>query len=119
MLVADYCFGRNRTDDDLICLVVMRIYPHGMYFASVVDQKGYDSNAIEAAAAFISSCGLTEFVYRADRERAITKFLGEVVEVVSKKNIKGVACEAIEDEDGADDTLEQGDIETAEAPCKQ
>ena len=36
-------------------------------------------STIQAAVQFIQACGLTEFVYRADRERSISKLLREVI----------------------------------------
>ena len=110
-------FCRNLVDDDLICLLVMRVYPQGLYFACVVDQKGYDHNAIKAAAQFLSDCGLTEFVYRADREKALSKFLAEMIDTLASNNIKGTALTGDELENSEGDTSGQGDIAEAETPA--
>ena len=40
-LVADYAYGRNQGEDDLMCVLVIRIYPYGYYWSCVVDKKGY------------------------------------------------------------------------------
>ena len=39
-LVADYCYIRNSGEDVLICLLVVRVYPWGIYWATVVDNEG-------------------------------------------------------------------------------
>ena len=39
-LVADFAYGRNSGDDQLACVLVVRVYPLGIYWACTVDQKG-------------------------------------------------------------------------------
>ena len=40
LLVADYAFVRNSLDDVLLKLPVVRVYPYGLWFVTVIDRKG-------------------------------------------------------------------------------
>ena len=71
LLVLDYCFIRNTQDEDLLTLLVGRLYPTRAIFACPVDMKGRDPIAIARLGDFIESNGLTKFVYRCDQERAL------------------------------------------------
>ena len=47
LLVGDYCFVRNSGDDNLMCVLVMKLYPFGLFFACMVPKKGYNEDVIE------------------------------------------------------------------------
>ena len=85
-----------------------------MFFACVVDYKGFDSTTIQAAVQFIQACGLTEFVYRADRERSISKLLSEVIDLLATRNVKGHALEASDPEDAEGDPVEHDEEEASD-----
>ena len=63
LLVLDYCFIRNEQDEDILTLLVGRVYPTRTFFACPVDVKGRDSNAVAKLGDFIKANGLTKFVY--------------------------------------------------------
>ena len=75
LLVWDYGFVRNTQDENLVTLLVMRLYPYGLYFSCVVDVKGPDPVASERLAHFIKSAGLLHFAYRSDKEPAIVALI--------------------------------------------
>ena len=75
LLVGDYGFVRNTQDESLVTLLVMRLYPYGLYFSCVVDVKGPDPVASERLAHFIKSAGLLHFAYRSDKEPAIVALI--------------------------------------------
>ena len=53
LLVFDYCFVRNTQDEDLLNLLVGRLYPTRTVFACPVDMKGRDPVAIAMLDDFI------------------------------------------------------------------
>ena len=71
LLVLDYCFIRNAQDEDLLTVLVGRVYPTRVVFAFPVDMKGRDPVAITKLSEFIKANGLTKFVYKCDQERAL------------------------------------------------
>ena len=80
LLVFDYCFVRNERDDDLLTLLVGRVYPTKKIFACPVDIKGRDPVAIARLADFIKSNGLTKFVYKCDQERSLDALSDAAIE---------------------------------------
>ena len=83
LLVLDYCFVRNNQDEDLLTLLVGRLYPSRTIFACPVDMKGRDPTAVAQLSDFIKANGLTKFVYKCDQERA----LGALNEAVIEKTL--------------------------------
>lgn len=79
LLVLDYCFVRNTQDEDLLTLLVGRLYPSRSVFACPVDMKGRDPVAIAKLSDFIKANGLTKFVYKCDQERALEALNQSVV----------------------------------------
>ena len=79
----DYCFVRNNQDEDLLTILVGRLYPSRTIFACPVDMKGRDPVAVSRLGDFIKSNGLTKFVYKCDQERA----LGALNEAVVEKSL--------------------------------
>ena len=80
LLVLDYCFVRNTQDEDLLPLLVGRIYPTRTVFAFPVDMKGRDPVAVAKLSEFIKANGLTKFVYKCDQERALDALSESAVE---------------------------------------
>ena len=80
LLVFDYCFVRNAQDQDLLTLLVGRVYPTRKIFACPVDMKGRDPVAISMLADFIKANGLTKFVYKCDQERALDALSQSTIE---------------------------------------
>ena len=74
LLVLDYCFIRNVQDEDLLTLLFGRVYPTRVALAFPFDTKGRDPVAITKLSEFIKANGLTQFVYKCEKETA----LGEV-----------------------------------------
>ena len=63
LLCGDYCHVRNSQDDDLASILVMKLFPVGMYFASVIGEKGLDLVIIKPASTSIEKhCGVLTFV---------------------------------------------------------
>ena len=77
LLVADYAFVRNSLDAVLLKLLVVRVYPFGLWFVTVVDRKGVDDSIIQRLADFITETGLVHYAYRSDREPATVKLFQE------------------------------------------
>ena len=71
LLVLDYCFVRNTQDEDLLTLLVGRLYPSRSVFACPVDMKGRDPVAIAKLSDFIKANGLTKFVYKCEPRTSI------------------------------------------------
>ena len=67
LLVLDYCFVRNNQDEDLLTLLVGRLYPSRTIFACPVDMKGRDPTAVARLSDFIKANGLTKIVYKCDQ----------------------------------------------------
>ena len=71
LMVADYCFVRYSRDEDLLVLMVARMYPSKATFAIPCDVKGPDEYAIHRCVTFIRACGLARCVYMCDQEAAM------------------------------------------------
>ena len=71
LLVLDYCFVRNTQDEDILTLLVGRLYASRSVFACPVNMKGRDPVAIAKLSDFIKANGLIRFVYKCDQERAL------------------------------------------------
>ena len=97
LLVLDYCFIRNAQDQDLVTLLVGKLYPCRRTFACVVDMKGVDGYAIARLAEFIKGSGLTKFVYKTDQENAIKALSEQSVKEADAldASIKSIMEEAI------------------------
>ena len=77
-LVADYAYGRNQGEDDLMCVLVIRIYPYGYYWSCVVDKTGIlDEQVVARVAQLIQRLGLVQLAYRPDREASLTAMMEE------------------------------------------
>lgn len=106
-LCADYGFSTEAATQDVIPILVVYVRPWRNYFATVVETKGHDLNAVKRLARWIRECGLTHFVYRSDREPAIRKHIFEAVKLA------GVQAEELKMEDLEDS---EPDAEAAAVP---
>ena len=79
LLVADYGFLRDRVSQDLVSMIVVKVYPYKIILACVVDMKGPEKVIVDRIAKFIQNLGLINFVYRSDREPALLSLLDEAV----------------------------------------
>ena len=70
LFVLDYAFIRNSQDEDLMTMLVGKLYPFNKFFACIVDAKGKYLYAIDSLSKFIKDSGLTDFVYKCDQERS-------------------------------------------------
>ena len=106
LLVADYGYIRDKLDQDLLTVLVVRVYPFKMTFAMVCDVKGYDEEAVRRLSDFIKQCGLHQFSYRSDQEASLAIVLEEAIkksslttlveEAVKLSGRQGVPAEAEE-----------------------
>ena len=53
LLVADYGFLRDEQDQDMVSILVIKVYPYKLMFATVVDVKGLDPSVVDRVARFI------------------------------------------------------------------
>ena len=88
LLVADYGFPRNSSDDETLTLLVMRVYPYKIWMCSVVPSKGRDPKVVARIVRFIKDVGLTHVAYRSDREPAITAMIEEACAMSGRKGTK-------------------------------
>ena len=68
LLVLDYCFIRNSADEDLLTLLVGKLYPFRKVFAVPVNMKGNDNATINRLVDFIREAGVVQYTYRCDQE---------------------------------------------------
>ena len=71
LLVADYCFVWDRHDQDLLTILVARLYPSRAIVAIPNDTKGPDVYATSHLAAFLKASGVDKLVYMCDQENAL------------------------------------------------
>ena len=80
LMVLDYCFLR-RSDDDLITVLVGRLYPTLMIFACVCDHKGGGDWVSTRLATFFQNNGMHEFIYMSDQEAALNVCVREAIQI--------------------------------------
>ena len=95
LLVADYCYIRDSIDQDLTTVLVCRIYPWRISFATVVDMKGRDEIAIKRVSAFIKNVGMTHFAYRCDQEKSLLALLDEAILTAGRTAVNEGSLEGI------------------------
>ena len=106
LLVLDYCFIRNACDQDLVTLLIGKLYPVRRTFVCVLDMKGTDMYAAARLSEFIRSSGLTKCVYKTDQERAITSMTEATVQELEEKVHE---WEQWHDGDGAEEADNSGE----------
>ena len=104
--VADYGYARNTGEDARVCIVVVKVYPLGIFWASVVEGKGmHDDNVVQRLAQLIQQLGLLQVAYRSDQEAALTAMFDAAVRQAGRKAIpitaeqEGKAIELMRQED--------------------
>ena len=93
LMVGDYCFPKHAEDTDTLTVLVVRVFPYKLMMCCVVPGKGRDPSVIQRLARFIKECGLTHFVYRSDREPAITAMFEEAVSITGRSGKKAESTE--------------------------
>ena len=94
LLVTDYCYVRDSVDQDLLTVLVARVFPWKMTFAIAVDVKGRDEAAIKRLAGFIKACGLVQFTYRSDQEPSLLALVEEAI-LLSGRDAKAASKEEV------------------------
>ena len=61
LLVADYGFVRNPEDQDCVTLLVIKVMPFKIFFATVVDIKGPNPEVVKRVSRLILELGLVHF----------------------------------------------------------
>ena len=77
LLVADYCFVRDKRDQDLLTVLVARLYPSRAIVAIPCDVKGHDAYTVSRLAAFLKASGLERLVYMSDQEGSLRAMIEE------------------------------------------
>ena len=67
LMVADCCFVRDSKNEDLLVLMVVRIYPSRATFAIPCDVKGTDEYAIHRLGNSIRCCEVARMAYMCDQ----------------------------------------------------
>ena len=57
LLCGDYAHFRNQQDEDIASMLVLKLYPVGLFFASIVGQKGLDLGIIKLCPSSLSMQG--------------------------------------------------------------
>ena len=89
LLVGDYGFIRSSLDsrDKLQTVLVVRVLPYKLTFASIVPVKGLDMLVAQRVSHFIREAGLVHFAYKHDREHAVTALLEESVRLSGRRGV--------------------------------
>ena len=95
LLVGDYGFVKDGTDEDTATILVLKLYPYTLLFACVANNKGSDPLTVARLCRFIMECGLVHFAYRSDREPAIVSLIQDACAMAGRN---GVQVHAVEDE---------------------
>ena len=93
LMVGDYCFPKHAEDTETLTVLVVRVYPYKLMMCCVVPGKGRAPSVVQRLARFIKECGLTHFVYRSDREPAITAMFEEAVSLTGRSGKKEDSAE--------------------------
>ena len=81
LLVFDYCFVRNASDQDLITVLVAKLYPFHCIFAVQCDVKGEDEYATTRLATFLRHCGVQRCTYMCDQESSIDVMMQAAIQI--------------------------------------
>ena len=95
LLVGDYGFVKDSSDEDNVTVLVLKLFPFKLVFACVVPSKGSDPLVVARLCRFIMECGLLHFAYRSDREPAIVSLIQDACAMAGRN---GVHVHAVEDE---------------------
>ena len=78
VFVSDYAFVRQN-GEQLVTILVGRLYPSRAIFATVCDVKGPEDASISRLADFFKESGVTKVVYKNDQEPAICSMITEAL----------------------------------------
>ena len=95
LLVGDYGFVKDGSDDDNVTTLVLKLYPFKLIFACLVPSKGSDPLVVARLCRFITECALLHFAYRSDREPAIVSLIQDACAMAGRN---GVKVHAVEDD---------------------
>ena len=105
-IVADYGYARNSGEDQFICILIVKVYPFGFYWATVVEGKGmHDEAVVQRLAQLIQGLGLLQVAYRSDQEAALTSMLDAACRLSGRRALpvtaeqEGQAVELLRQED--------------------
>ena len=110
LLVGDYGFIKDSSDDENITILILKLFPYKLIFACVVPSKGSDPLVVARLCRFIMECGLLHFAYRSDREPAIVSLIQDACAMAGRN---GVKVHAVEDE-ASDPEVERARIAVPE-----
>ena len=83
--VFDYCFVKNASDEDLITILVARLYPFHAIFAVQCDVKGEDDYATTRLATFLLHSGVQRCVYMCDQESSIGTMMEAALQICGRE----------------------------------
>ena len=95
LLVGDYGFIKDGTDDENATVLVLKLYPFKLICSSLVASKGSDPLVVAWLCRLIMECGLVNLAYRSDREPAIVSLIQDACAMAGRN---GVKIQAVEDE---------------------
>ena len=75
LLVADYCFIRDHRDDDLVTVLVGKLYPSRTLVAIPCDMKGIDEYAVARLSSFLRNCGVRRLAYMCDQAKPLNAMI--------------------------------------------
>ena len=88
LLVGDYGFPKNSSDDEPLTVLIMRVYPSKMHICTWVPSKGRDPRVVSRIVRFLKEVGLTHFAYRNVREPTIVAMIEETCAISGRRGTK-------------------------------
>ena len=88
LLVGDYGFVKDGSDDENATILVLKLYPFKLIFACLVPGKGSDPLVVARLCRFIMECGLVHFAYRSDRKPAIVSLIQDACAMAGRNGVK-------------------------------
>ena len=95
LLVGDYGFMKDGSDDENVTVLVLKLYPFRLIFSCIVPSKGSDPLVVARLCRFITESGLLHVAYRSDREPSIVSLIQDACAMAGRNGIK---INAVEDE---------------------
>ena len=116
LLVLDYCYLRENSTEDQLCVLVGRLYPSRALFATPCDHKGqHDKHTGGRLCQFLRSSGASSIVYKSDQENAAVSVIQEAVRVSKLPDhpFRGVLESAVPETSAAGQSQSNGRAERA------
>ena len=110
LMVADYCFVRDSRDQDLLVLMVVRMYPSRATFAIPCDVKGSDEYATHRLANCVRCCGVVRMSYMCDQECSLNT---AIVAALRKLKVDGEWAGAVPEHSAVGESQSNGRAEVA------